>query len=195
MSIHQRDEIPAKIRRNFESCVQLAPDEELLLLYDRTVFGSGKKGLAVTNRRLVTYVGEENESVRYEQLAYAQLREIDPAQFQIDLLTPDGESSTLEVFAPRSKVDLIMSVIQRHVDAENWATWDQRRREEQAGAPGAIRVVTQDALAPVCPHCEQRLSEIFERRLRVVLGVRLVYFCPSCHKVLGISHRQGYLLS
>ena len=36
---------------------------------------------------------------------------------------------------------------------------------------------------------------ICERRLTGWLGVRYVCFCPHCLKVLGFSHRQGYLMS
>ena len=45
---------------------------------------------------------------------------------------------------------------------------------------------------PVCPHCSAKLQGLFFRKLSSTLGKRYVYFCPACHKVLGVSHRKGY---
>lgn len=45
---------------------------------------------------------------------------------------------------------------------------------------------------PVCPHCSHSLSEILMREIKGgFLGRRYVYFCPQCHKVLGVTHRKG----
>jgi uncharacterized protein with PIN domain len=49
-----------------------------------------------------------------------------------------------------------------------------------------------DALDPVCPHCNHTLAEVLARRLRHDLGKAYVHYCPSCRKVLGISHRKGF---
>jgi len=45
---------------------------------------------------------------------------------------------------------------------------------------------------PLCPHCGQPVRHLLCRRLRSVLGKRYVYFCASCKKVLGVSHRKGF---
>jgi len=45
---------------------------------------------------------------------------------------------------------------------------------------------------PVCPHCEQALNRLMARKLRSKLGVRFVYFCDRCKKILGVSHRKGF---
>lgn len=47
-------------------------------------------------------------------------------------------------------------------------------------------------MTPLCPHCEVELREIWYRMLSAFLGKRYVYFCPSCRKVLGVSHRKGF---
>jgi hypothetical protein len=47
---------------------------------------------------------------------------------------------------------------------------------------------------PLCPHCQQPLRGLWFRELRGFLGRRYVYFCPSCRKVLGISHRKGFFM-
>lgn len=45
---------------------------------------------------------------------------------------------------------------------------------------------------PVCPHCNATLTRVFYRQVRSVFGKRYIYFCPYCHKVLGVSHRKGF---
>lgn len=47
-------------------------------------------------------------------------------------------------------------------------------------------------LRPKCPHCECELDRLNSRKIRTQLGVRYVYFCPECLKVLGVSHRKGF---
>lgn len=51
-------------------------------------------------------------------------------------------------------------------------------------------IVRRDDLAPVCPHCENELSEVYTRARGVPLiqGTNVVYFCPHCQKVLGFGH-------
>jgi hypothetical protein len=48
-----------------------------------------------------------------------------------------------------------------------------------------------DDVAPVCPHCKAKIESIWYRDLKGDLGKRCVYFCSSCHAVIGISHRKG----
>lgn len=45
---------------------------------------------------------------------------------------------------------------------------------------------------PLCPHCSQELDTVWFRRLAAQFGVRYIYACPSCRKVLGVSHRKGF---
>ncbi len=47
-------------------------------------------------------------------------------------------------------------------------------------------------IAPICPHCSAELSVIHFRGMTSTLGKRYIYFCPSCRKVLGITHRKGF---
>jgi hypothetical protein len=49
-----------------------------------------------------------------------------------------------------------------------------------------------DGVTPLCPHCSEGLQELWFRELRSLLGRRYVYFCPRCHKVLGVTHRKGF---
>ena len=45
---------------------------------------------------------------------------------------------------------------------------------------------------PICPHCTQEIDEIKGQKMQSSLGVRYVYYCGSCRKVLGVSHRKGF---
>ncbi|GMV92175.1 MAG: hypothetical protein AMXMBFR82_19530 [Candidatus Hydrogenedentota bacterium] len=43
---------------------------------------------------------------------------------------------------------------------------------------------------PLCPHCEQELREIVARQFDkgfFKVTDKYVYFCPHCHKTLGIG--------
>ena len=51
-----------------------------------------------------------------------------------------------------------------------------------------------DDVLPVCPHCSETLQEVWFRELRGILGKRYVYFCARCRKVLGVTHRKGFLM-
>lgn len=55
-----------------------------------------------------------------------------------------------------------------------------------------LECIERDQIAPICPHCNQILNEIWCTRLAAFLGKRYVYFCPQCRKVLGVSHRKGF---
>jgi hypothetical protein len=46
--------------------------------------------------------------------------------------------------------------------------------------------------SPICPHCEKRLTRLLARKVKSPLGVRFIYFCDQCKKVLGVSHRKGF---
>ena len=45
---------------------------------------------------------------------------------------------------------------------------------------------------PICPHCETELRTLKAEKIKSSLGVRFVYFCAHCRKVLGVSHRKGF---
>ena len=47
-------------------------------------------------------------------------------------------------------------------------------------------------VTPICPHCSEPAGEIWYQKLEAFLGQRYVYFCGSCNKILGVSHRKGF---
>ena len=55
-----------------------------------------------------------------------------------------------------------------------------------------IELKEDNTTTPMCPHCSASLTSVSFRELRAKLGRRFVYFCPACHKVLGVSHRKGF---
>ncbi len=57
-----------------------------------------------------------------------------------------------------------------------------------------INLETNNNAEPLCPHCSSELRTVWMRELKSVLGKRYVYFCSQCRKVLGISHRKGFLM-
>jgi uncharacterized protein with PIN domain len=53
-----------------------------------------------------------------------------------------------------------------------------------------LAIVKREDLAPLCPHCENELHEVYAKSKGVPLiqGTNVLYFCPHCRKVLGIGH-------
>lgn len=65
--------------------------------------------------------------------------------------------------------------------------------------PAANLTVVEDPdLVPQCPSCDTFLTSVRARQLSPVgrpvsrFGKRYIYACPSCNKILGISHRKGF---
>lgn len=57
-----------------------------------------------------------------------------------------------------------------------------------------ITVEENNAISPLCPHCEKPQTSIHVQSMKAFLGKRYIYFCASCRKVLGISHRKGFFM-
>lgn len=55
-----------------------------------------------------------------------------------------------------------------------------------------IATQRKDNITPLCPHCEKPQHTMYYRELGGRFGKRYVYFCASCRKVLGVSHRKGF---
>jgi glutaredoxin len=78
---------------------------------------------------------------------------------------------------------------------------DQKQLEEvpMTGRESTdVIAVEQPGLVPNCPHCNDALNTIATRTLEVRgsrttrFGKRYLYACPSCKKLLGITHRKGF---
>jgi len=57
-----------------------------------------------------------------------------------------------------------------------------------------IQLQAKDDVDPICPHCETNLKTIWVREVSGFLGRRYVYFCSECKKILGVTHRKGFLM-
>lgn len=55
-----------------------------------------------------------------------------------------------------------------------------------------INIIEDTSLTPRCPHCETDITTIACEKVKSTLGVRYLYFCPKCRKVLGVSQRKGF---
>ena len=60
--------------------------------------------------------------------------------------------------------------------------------------PRVLRLERQDEGDAICPHCDHPLSTVWYQEMGGFAGKRYVYFCSSCRKVLGISHRKGFFM-
>ena len=66
------------------------------------------------------------------------------------------------------------------------------KRELPSMITTRIRIREDFPAAPICPHCQKEIHELAARRVESLLGVRFVYYCTDCRKVLGVSHRKGF---
>lgn len=57
-----------------------------------------------------------------------------------------------------------------------------------------IRIDEKTNQTPLCPHCEADIERLLATKVESLLGVRYVYFCEQCRKVLGVSHRKGVMM-
>ena len=57
-----------------------------------------------------------------------------------------------------------------------------------------IQINEKSELNPICPHCEAEIGMLQGKKVVSLLGVRYIYFCEQCRKVLGVSHRKGVLM-
>ncbi|MBD3265926.1 hypothetical protein GF373_04595 [bacterium] len=55
-----------------------------------------------------------------------------------------------------------------------------------------IQLEEQNAVYPICPHCNAEIRRISMQQIDSFMGKRYVYFCPECRKVLGVTHRKGF---
>lgn len=51
-----------------------------------------------------------------------------------------------------------------------------------------------DDFAAICPHCEVELKGLVQQRMNAVYGTAFAWACPSCRRVIGVSHRKGFFM-
>ena len=54
-----------------------------------------------------------------------------------------------------------------------------------------IKITDREDLTPICPHCNKPLDELYikSKGLGFIEGKNVVYFCPACLKVLGMTEK------
>ena len=55
-----------------------------------------------------------------------------------------------------------------------------------------IRIQEVDTPEPLCPQCGKEIRTVMAKKVESTFGVRFVYYCEHCRKVLGVSHRKGF---
>jgi hypothetical protein len=59
-------------------------------------------------------------------------------------------------------------------------------------AAPSFTVVERNDITPLCHHCGAALHEVYAKRRGVPLfqGRTIMFFCPSCHKILGFGQER-----
>ncbi|MCK5126423.1 MAG: hypothetical protein KAR42_09220 [candidate division Zixibacteria bacterium] len=55
-----------------------------------------------------------------------------------------------------------------------------------------LQLSKREDIAPICPHCSNELNHMYYRTkgLGLFVGKNVIYFCPHCHKILGIGQSR-----
>lgn len=103
-----------KVRKNAAKYLPLVENEELIMLVDATLLGSGKEGLAITNLRILRY---EKSSLKLN-LAFRGLQSVTFAElghdsFGLEIVRSGQRSLKLKIpHAERPQIELIAAEIQ-----------------------------------------------------------------------------------
>ncbi len=52
--------------------------------------------------------------------------------------------------------------------------------------------INKENVKAICPHCLKNINMVWVCKLESVIGIRYAYFCSSCQKSLGISHKNDF---
>jgi wobble nucleotide-excising tRNase len=55
-----------------------------------------------------------------------------------------------------------------------------------------IPVEEAEHIRPICPFCEKEITKVYAKRMETFFGVKFLYFCSLCKKILGVTHRKGF---
>jgi|GEM_PF-4176788 len=106
--------VPDKVRKNATKFLPLVENEELIIVVDSTLLGSGKEGLAITNLRILRY---EKTNLKLN-LAFRGLERVDFASlahdsFGLEIVRNGKRSLKLKLgHAEKDQVELIAQEIQ-----------------------------------------------------------------------------------
>jgi hypothetical protein len=201
MSIFRSHEISEKSRARVDGYVTLDPEEQLLFLYDRSLWSRGKAGLLVTTTRVVNFNGDSYQSYWYADMLSASF---DPAKDRLTIATADGRYAFEVISAGRGKLSAMLAQITRGAEP-GIERIDGEEPEGEAPAAdltaltptGQYRVGERDVS---CSHCQHELFG--ERRAQLnSAGMTLlnldwlnttasVLECRACGQLMWFIHVQ-----
>ncbi len=56
----------------------------------------------------------------------------------------------------------------------------------------SMNITDRDDVTPICPFCNTPINEVYKKSkgLGLLTGKNVVYFCSTCHKVLGFGQSR-----
>lgn len=170
-------ELPDKVRRNASKLLPLVEGEQLVLLVDTTLLGSGKEGIAITNLRLLSY----DKSQLKLNLAYRGLQSVSFVTLAYDahgleIVRSGGRSLKLKVtHAEKDQIELLAREIQARMKpaVAPTSSWqcpscgpgeiiylEQVRYTSEGGEPSAAAVALIARDLHICRRCGQATLRI-----------------------------------
>ena len=49
-----------------------------------------------------------------------------------------------------------------------------------------------EGIVPLCPHCGDEIDKVYGQQIAQGLGKAYLWFCVSCKRTLGVTHRKGF---
>ena len=49
-----------------------------------------------------------------------------------------------------------------------------------------------EGISPVCPSCDAPIEKVYGQQISQGFGKAHVWFCVSCKRSLGVTHRKGF---
>ncbi len=170
--------IPEKrVRNACNSYVSLHRDEEIMLLIDDTVFGSGKNGLTITNSRIHLLP----QSGRREVFTYDEIREINYDGYREMWLngSPFYHHNYLETGAKQVLAHLIADLVKANQEFQSHQEQHppELRPPEDTGPPGSVPAVP----AQMTPYQVLVMSMMYLILADGVIEDREIFFFRSIH--------------
>ncbi len=158
--LHVEPQIPDEIRRGARHYFYLQPDENLIAIYDETVFGSGKNGFSLTTKRIYwKNLGEEGQIREYASLVGPFFIESSPNRIQV------GPDLAISIFLMDEKigegcVDFLGKACLAYTEGPPVETMDGGTKFDRGCKSCGASNESADAS---CEYCGASLETTFER--------------------------------
>lgn len=57
------------------------------------------------------------------------------------------------------------------------------------------KLLKKESFKTLCPHCGQKINDVWICELESIIGTRYAYLCSNCEKLLGLSNAKQSLFS